>query len=102
MKGLKPGWEGLPRVSIRFCATSASGPERDEVICAIPLLSALCAWPQHHLIVACEDGLTLMLPAADAAGAYLAPLSGGGWQLVLPMDTTRRRWVKNVISFVCM
>lgn len=102
MKGLKPGWEDLPRVSIRFHATSSSGPERDEVICAIPLLSALCIWPRHHLSVACEDGLTLMLPAADAAEAYLAPLADGGWQLVLPMDTTRRRWAKNARSFECV
>lgn len=99
MNGLIPGWEALPRVPIRIRATSASGPERNEALCAIPLLRALSAAPCKRLVVTCEDGLTIMLSAADAANAYLTPLSGGGWQLVLPMDTTRRRWVKNAVSF---
>lgn len=97
--GLIPGWEALPRVPVHIRATSASGPERDETFMAIPLCRALPDAPSSPLAVSCADGLTLLLSAADAERAFLAPLPGGIWQLILPQDSTRRRWAKNPVSF---
>lgn len=101
MNGLIPCWEDLPRVAVRVRALSASGPLRDETCRAIPLLRALAVRPKARVTVRCADGLTLALPAADAANAYLTPMPGGGWQLILPLDTTRKRWAKHVESFAC-
>lgn len=98
MTGLMDGWASLPRVTLREETTSASGARRFEQFEAIPLLSALAAPVKTRVIVYADDGLMLALSAQDAARAMLAD-AGGGWQLILSGDRTRRRRVKRPVRF---
>ncbi|MDO5300627.1 MAG: hypothetical protein Q4F18_14455 [Clostridia bacterium] len=98
MTGLREGWQRLPRVRVRAATTSASGSAREDIYDAIPLEQALSS-PARVLVRArSADGLSLVLSAADAQNAFLAPIEDG-WLLILPLDTTRRRWLKHPISF---
>lgn len=98
MTGLREGWQRLPRVRVLAATTSASGPAREDACDAIPLEQALAAPARALVRVRSADGLSLVLPAADARDAYLAPFEDG-WLLILPRDKTRRRWLKHPISF---
>lgn len=99
MKGLKEGFESLPRTRVTVRTTSASGPAREDVMDAIPLCSALEQPVRTRVIVRAEDGAALALSPQDAACACLAPLSEGIWQLIFPKDSTRRRFLKHPVAF---
>lgn len=98
MKGLMADWESLPRVSIAWQTTSASGQPRADRAEAIPLAHALAFPVRSRLIVTAADGYLLALTKADVDSAYLAFLCGD-YMLVFPGETTRRRFVKQPISF---
>lgn len=98
MRGLKEGWETLPRVRIETHTTSSTDAPRTDIFDAIPLADALAAPVQSRVIVRAQDGLALAFSVRDAQDAYLAPF-GGGWQLVFARDVTRRRRIKQVEGF---
>lgn len=98
MKGLMAEWESLPRESIAWQTTSASGQPRADHAEAIPLARALAFPVPSRLIVTAADGYVLALAKADVDSAYLAVLQDG-CMLVFPGDTTRRRFIKQPISF---
>lgn len=98
MQGLIAGWEALPREHIVWRTTSASGAPREDAADAIPLRCALAFPVRSRIVVTAEDGYALALSPADVQGAYLAYLSGA-WTLVLPGDSTRRRFVKRPVRF---
>lgn len=99
MKGLRQGFEALPRTRVITRTTSASGPAREDVFDAIPLCRALERPVCARVTVRAQDGAALVLSAQDAESACLAPLPQGGWQLILPQDPTRRRFIKHPAAF---
>lgn len=99
MIGLIEGFETLPRASITLSTTSASGPAKQETLEGIPLLSALVAKPRVMLRIAAQDGSMLALSARDAEDAFLVPIEGG-WQIALPKDKTRKRFIKHPVEFM--
>lgn len=100
MKGLKEGWQSLPRVHIAARTTSASGPAREDQCDAISLQDALENPAARRVIVRGEDGMALAIRAQDVHDAYLAPLQEGGWQLFFARDATRRRRLKHPALFL--
>lgn len=101
MTGLIPGWQAIARETIRVCASSASGAPLSCSYEAIPLALALPQKGFSALRVRGEDGSGILLSAADAKQAYLVPIETG-WKLVLPQDTSRRRWLKQPESFILL
>lgn len=98
MKGLIADWESLPRASVAWQTTSASGKPRADRAEAIPLARALAFPVRSRLIVTAADGYLLALTPKDVDSAYLVFLRGE-YMLVFPGDTTRRRFVKQPVSF---
>ena len=98
MKGLKDGWENLPRVRIVTRTTGSTGGPREDVFDAIALWDALSVPAQRRVIVRARDGVVLAFSARDVQDAYLAPLEGG-WQLLFAHDATRQRRVKQIEGF---
>lgn len=98
MKGLKPGWEALPRVRIATRTTGSTSGPREDAFEAIALPDALAAPAQNRIIVRARDGAALAFSARDAQDAYLTP-ADGGWQLVFAHDATRQRRIKQVEGF---
>ena len=74
MTGLQPGWEALPRTSAVTRTTSASGQAREETLSGVPLAQAFISPPQERVRIQCADGAALLVSAADAIQALLAPL----------------------------
>ena len=99
MTGLKDGWALLPSVRITTRTTGSTGAPREDVFDAIALSDALAAPAKSRIIVRARDGLALAFSARDAQDAYLAPLDGGGWQLIFARDATRQRRVKQPECF---
>ena len=99
MKGLRQDFESLPRTRVITRTTSASGPTREDAFDAIPLNIALERPACTRVTVHAQDGAALVLSAQDAESACLAPLIEGGWQLVFPRDSTRRRFLKHPAAF---
>ena len=99
MKGLRDGWETLPRVRIVTRTTSSTGAPREDVFDAIALADALDAPAQHRIVVHARDGAALAFSARDARDAYLAPAEGGDWQLFFAHDATRQRRIKQAERF---
>ena len=99
MKGLRDGWENLPRVRIVTRTTGSTGGLREDTFDAIALADALSVTAQRRVIVRARDGVALAFSARDAQDAYLVPAAGGGWQLVFAHDATRQRRVKQVEGF---
>lgn len=99
MKGLREGWEALPRVRIVTRTTGSTGGPRGDAFDAIALSGALAAPAQSRIIVRARDGVALAFSARDLQDAYLVPADGGGWQLVFAHDATRQRRVKQVEGF---
>lgn len=99
MKGLRDGWEALPRVRIVTRTTSSMGAPREDTFDAVALADALDAPVQLRIVVRARDGAALAFSARDAQDAYLAPEGDGGWQLFFAHDATRQRRVKQVERF---
>lgn len=98
MKGLKPDFETLPRTAVTLSTTSSSGPARRETLKGIALCEALERLPAVMLRITAQDGSMLALSPEDAQGAYLVEIKDG-WQLVLPHDKTRKRFIKYPTAF---
>lgn len=98
MKGLKAGWETLPRVRIATRTTGSTGGPREDVFEAIALPDALDEPVQRRIVVRARDGAALAFSARDAQDAYLAPAEGG-WQLVFAHDATRQRRIRQIEGF---
>lgn len=98
MKGLRDGWENLPRVRIVTRTTGSTGGLREDTFDAIALADALSVTAQRRVIVRARDGVALAFSARDAQDAYLAP-AGDGWQLLFAHDATRQRRVKQIEGF---
>ena len=99
MTGLKDGWEALPRVRIITRTTGSMGGPREDVFDAIALRDALAAPAARRVIARARDGVALAFSARDVQDAYLAPMEGGGWQLLFAHDATRQRRIKQLESF---
>ena len=98
MKGLRDGWENLPRVRIVTRTTGSTGGLREDTFDAIALADALSVTAQRRVIVRARDGVALAFSARDAQDAYLVPLEDG-WQLLYAHDATRQRRVKRIEGF---
>ena len=98
MKGLREGWEALPRVRIVTRTTSSTGAPREDTFDAIALADALDSPVQRRIVVHARDGAALAFSARDARDAYLAPAEGG-WQLFFAHDATRQRRIKQAERF---
>ena len=98
MKGLRPGFEALPRVRIHTRTTSSSGAQREDRFDAIALADALDHPARSRVTVRARDGAALAFSARDAQDAYLAPAEGG-WQLVFAHDATRQRRIRQIEGF---
>ena len=98
MKGLKAGWETLPRVRIATRTTGSTGGPREDVFEAIALPDALDAPVQRRIVVRARDGAALAFRAQEAQDAFLVPIEGG-WQLIFARDATRQRRIKHPESF---
>lgn len=98
MKGLIASWEALPRIPIASQTTSVSGLPRSDAAEAIPLTNALAFSVEDRPRITAADGYVLVVSPADADNAYLAMVRGA-WTLVFPGEETRRRFIKNPVSF---
>ena len=98
MKGLRDGWENLPRVRIVTRTTGSTGGLREDTFDAIALADALSVTAQRRVIVRARDGVALAFSARDAQDACLVPLEDG-WQLLFAHDATRQRRVKRIEGF---
>ena len=98
MKGLRDGWETLPRVRIVTRTTGSTGGLREDTFDAIALADALSVTAQRRVIVRARDGVALAFSARDTQDAYLVPLEDG-WQLLFAHDATRQRRVKRIEGF---
>ena len=98
MKGLRPGFEALPRVRVCTRTTGASGTQREDRFDAIALADALDHPARSRVTVRARDGAALAFSARDAQDAYLAPAEGG-WQLVFAHDATRQRRIRQIEGF---
>lgn len=98
MKGLKPGFEALPRTAVTLSTTSSSGPAKRETLQGIALSAALEHLPTVMLRITAQDGSMLALSPEDTQNAYLVEIEDG-WQIVLPHDKTRKRFIKYPTGF---
>lgn len=96
MKGLREGFESLPRVRIHTRTTSSSGAPREEELPAIALADALAASPASRLILRSRDGFSLALPREELGSAWLVQTGEAQWMLVLSGDSTRKRRIKDI------
>ena len=90
----------MPRTNAVTRTTSASGQAREETLSGVPLAQAFISPPQERVCIQCADGAALLVSAADAMQALLAPLPEGGWQVIFPQDATRRRRMKHPVAFI--
>ena len=98
MKGLREGFESLPRVQICTRTTGASGAPREDRFDAIALADALDPPARSRVPVRARDGAALAFRAQEAQDAFLVPIEGG-WQLIFARDATRQRRIKHPESF---